>query len=249
MVACNPYNSDLFLSTAEWGDRKRLRRYDYNKKNYGKDKLKYEGSAASFIMHPEKPIISMMHKNEVSLYDAYNLKKKLKTFTLDKLIDRSALNKRFLAVINGDYNVISIIDLLKEENVGSFSVLSKADCITKFLFYLDEPILVTISFLIGGKQEIMHYWDIRTEKSIYSMAFSGVNEILDLSFFSDGKQLVVSEKKGCFIYSVPWIVRYELIKGKLPLFLCALRNGINQQKQGVQQDIFKLLCNFLYYVS
>jgi WD40 repeat protein len=246
LVACNQYNSDLFLSIAEGGGHKRLRRYDYGKKDYGKDNIKYEGSAAIFIMHPEKPIISMMHKNEVSLYDAYNLKKKLKTFTLDKLIDRSALNKCFLAVINSNYNVISIIDLLKEENVGSFPILSPRNCITQFLFYLDEPILVTISFLIGEKQEILHYWDIRTKKSIYSMVFPGINNIFDLSFFSDGKQLVVAEKNGCSLYAVPFKVRCELIKEKLPLFLCVLRSAIEQQKQGVQQDVFRLLCNFLY---
>ena len=248
LVACNQYNSDLFLSIGKIGGCNCLKRYDYGKKNYGKDKLKYEGNVARFIMHPEKPIISMMHKNEVSLYDAYNLKKKLKTFTLDKLIDRSALNKHFLAVINSNYNVISIIDLLKEETVDSFSILSTADCITQFLFYLDEPILVTISFLIEEEQEILHYWDVRTKKSIYSMAFPGINNIFDLSFFSDGKHVVVSEKNGCSLYAVPWTVRYECIKGKLPLFLYALRSCIDQQKQGIQQDVFQLLCNFLYKV-
>ena len=225
-----------------------LKTYNYIEQSWGEDsELCKENIEWSF--HPAKEIACAIQGNTILQYTDFHLKKAPRKIELNESINACRMSTgRFFATINWRTNTIFIIDLLNNDN--DFFGIKCNEILLEALFYPADFILVTLSYISKKEKmpKIMRYWNIKTRKLIDYVIFSGIKKIYDYSFFPDGKEMVAICDDTCGIYAVPFKVRYELIKEKLSLCLCALRSAIEQQKQGVQQDLFRLLCNFLYNV-
>jgi len=242
-LAVHQSSDTVFLASPQ---RKVLTKYSYVTKV--STDIIIPGESFSLIdIHPKKDIMCIVrYAGTLSFHTLDNLKEPFKTITFVRpiiyLFCQYSLDGSYIAA--GHNKIVHVIDPDKHTYYSLKPF--KNERFNTIAFHPDGLTLATVATRKVSKVDVkavIHYWDLQTEKCIYTMSELGAGYGHDLSFSPDGLEVIVALNDKCIKTLVPFVGNK---KGKEILFWL---NQLKEQKK-IPQDIVKhSLDAFLRYLS
>lgn len=206
----------------------------YNKGKGGITKYNYVTSTIEEIsiygrfcegmaIHPNKKTMCIKTDEAISLYNLSDLKNKIKTlqaYSIGGHICQYSPDGSYIVTGNGTH--LFIIDPDKNNKIFPFLAAATDESFKNIAFHPKGSVLATLSqrqttkenlsapfFLQQSvhKSQVVRFWDLKTQKCIYTMPVFNVQDGYDLTFSEDGLEMVIVLEDTCVRVLVPFEVQ------------------------------------------
>ncbi len=233
-LAVNPHDDTIFLSYAR---EKTVLEY-----NYTNDSSQYihsdEKNCWLIDIHPSKKIMCIANcLGDISVRSLNNLNERLKTITLPKpkqsIYNFCQFSRDGSYIVTGNKEKIYILDANKKTHACPLIKHLKNERFNAIAFHPDGSMLAALTtrnISSVDKKVVIHYWNLKTKKFIFTSPELDSNGGYDLSFSHDGLEVIVALEDKCVRTLVPFAIKE---KGA---YILLWLNQIKKQKN-LPQDV------------
>jgi hypothetical protein len=242
-LAVHEAGNTLFVGYGE--QYKNIRKYNYRTNEH--QDIPIHGIACEIMtINNKKDILAISDfKGNISLYSLDNLIK-LKNISLSQA--KSYFCKYSIdgsCMVSGNDKKLYIIDL-DDDNVVTYPSIDCAEkeVFCEIAFHPHEYVLATLtnqyepSPFHGGRQQVIQYWDLKTQKLIYTTSDLLSMACHDISFSQDGLEVLATLEHKCVRMLVPFLITNKF------LYLLFVFKRLKKQL-GLPQDILNYCKNIL----